>query len=212
MLTLDRHLDRTARGLAHVVNLLDPEIIVIGGGLVALPGLVDRLPGAIARHVFADAVDIKVAAAHHGPASGVRGAARLWDERKAAGVHAMKPPVHVSDSRLLGHLFSTTAMKAIWSDEATLAGWLKVEAALASVQSALGVSFRLLPLAKRLQLPVMPAMARSGSPWQCHREGRSPAYPRHRAIEQHAGDSRPIRSLWRNNARHHGHRHGVAGA
>jgi fructokinase len=78
--TLDRHLDRTARGLAHVVNLLDPEIIVIGGGLVALPGLVDRLPGAIARHVFADAVDIKVAAAHHGPASGVRGAARLWDE------------------------------------------------------------------------------------------------------------------------------------
>lgn len=78
--TLDRHLDRTARGLAHVVNLLDPEIIVIGGGLVALPGLVERLPAAIARHVFADAVDIKVAAAHHGPASGVRGAARLWDE------------------------------------------------------------------------------------------------------------------------------------
>lgn len=78
--TLDRHCDRIARGLAHVVNLLDPEIIVIGGGLVALPGLVDRLPAAIAPHVFADAVDIKVAAAHHGPASGVRGAARLWDE------------------------------------------------------------------------------------------------------------------------------------
>jgi 3-carboxy-cis,cis-muconate cycloisomerase len=51
----------------------------------------------------------------------------------------MKPPVHVSDSRLLGHLFSTTAMKTVWSDEATLSGWLKVEAALASVQSALGI-------------------------------------------------------------------------
>jgi 3-carboxy-cis,cis-muconate cycloisomerase len=51
----------------------------------------------------------------------------------------MKPPVHVSDSRLLGHLFSTIAMKAVWSDEATLAGWLKVEAALANVQSQLGI-------------------------------------------------------------------------
>jgi 3-carboxy-cis,cis-muconate cycloisomerase len=51
----------------------------------------------------------------------------------------MKPVVHVSDSRLLGHLFSTTAMKAIWSDEATLAGWLKVESTLARVQSELGV-------------------------------------------------------------------------
>jgi fructokinase len=83
--TLDRHLDRAARGLAHVVNLLDPEIIVIGGGLVQLPGLVDRLPGAMAPHVFADAVDIKVAAAHHGPASGVRGAARLWDDDASIG-------------------------------------------------------------------------------------------------------------------------------
>lgn len=51
----------------------------------------------------------------------------------------MKPPAHVSDSRLLGHLFSTDAMTAVWSDEATLAGWLKVEAALAKVQSQLGV-------------------------------------------------------------------------
>jgi 3-carboxy-cis,cis-muconate cycloisomerase len=51
----------------------------------------------------------------------------------------MTAPAHVSDSRLLGHLFSTAAMKAIWSDEATLAGWLKVEAALARVQASLGV-------------------------------------------------------------------------
>jgi fructokinase len=80
--SLDRHLDRTARGLAHVVNVVDPEVIVIGGGLVDLPGLVDRLPTAIAPYVFADAVDIKVKAAHHGPISGVRGAARLWDDER----------------------------------------------------------------------------------------------------------------------------------
>jgi fructokinase len=76
--SLDRHLDRCGRGLAHVVNIVDPEMIVIGGGLVDLPGLVSRLPGAIAHHVFAGKVDITVQAAHHGPASGVRGAARLW--------------------------------------------------------------------------------------------------------------------------------------
>jgi fructokinase len=83
--TLDRHLDRTARGLAHVVNVVDPEVIVIGGGLVDLPGLVERLPAAIAPYVFADAVDIKVKAANHGPASGVRGAARLWDDQSQPG-------------------------------------------------------------------------------------------------------------------------------
>ncbi len=51
----------------------------------------------------------------------------------------MTPPVHVSDSRLLGHLFSTPAMNAVWSDEATLNAWLDVEAALAGVQARLGV-------------------------------------------------------------------------
>ncbi|MEO1160291.1 MAG: ROK family protein [Pseudomonadota bacterium] len=78
--TLARHLDRCGRGLAHVVNIFDPEIIVLGGGLSGLDGLVDRLPGAIAPYVFADAVDIRVEAAMHGPESGVRGAARLWPQ------------------------------------------------------------------------------------------------------------------------------------
>ena len=76
--TLTRHLDRCGRGLAHVINIFDPDIIVLGGGLSGLYGLVDRLPGAIAPYVFADAVDIRVEAAMHGPESGVRGAARLW--------------------------------------------------------------------------------------------------------------------------------------
>jgi 3-carboxy-cis,cis-muconate cycloisomerase len=51
----------------------------------------------------------------------------------------MTPPVHVSDSRLLGHLFSTPAMKAVWSDEATLSRWLKVEAELALELARYGV-------------------------------------------------------------------------
>jgi fructokinase len=84
--SLDRHLDRAARGLAHVVNIVDPDIIIIGGGLVALPGLVARLPDAIVPYVFADQVDIRVAAARHGPASGVRGAACLWAIDETDGV------------------------------------------------------------------------------------------------------------------------------
>jgi len=78
--TLTRHLDRCGRGLAHVVNIVDPDIIVLGGGLSSLYGLVERLPGAIAPYVFADAVDIRVEAAKHGPESGLRGAARLWSQ------------------------------------------------------------------------------------------------------------------------------------
>lgn len=76
--TLDRHLDRCGRGLATVINIFDPEIVVMGGGLSGLNGLVSRLPGAIGSYVFADAADIRVKAARHGPESGVRGAARLW--------------------------------------------------------------------------------------------------------------------------------------
>ncbi|MGB7206907.1 MAG: ROK family protein [Anderseniella sp.] len=82
---LDRHLDRCARGLAQVANILDPDIFVIGGGLVDLPFLVERLPQAMAPYVFADEVDIKVVAARHGPASGARGAARLWSNFKIKG-------------------------------------------------------------------------------------------------------------------------------
>jgi len=76
---LERHADRTARGLAHVINIFDPEVIVIGGGLSRLPGLVEGLPERIRPHVFADAPQVTVRRAVHGPDSGVRGAARLWD-------------------------------------------------------------------------------------------------------------------------------------
>ena len=76
--TLDRHASRLARGLAHVINLIDPEIIVLGGGLSQLQHLYDVLPGLIAPLVLADTVRIDIRPPKWGDASGVRGAARLW--------------------------------------------------------------------------------------------------------------------------------------
>ena len=73
-----RHRDRLGRGIAHVVNILDPDVIVLGGGLSRVEGLVAALPEAIAPHVFSDAFDTPVRASRHGDASGVRGAAWLW--------------------------------------------------------------------------------------------------------------------------------------
>jgi fructokinase len=76
--TLARHADRLARGLAHVVNIFDPEVIVLGGGLSRLGHLYDVLPGLIAPHVFADDGRVEVRPPRWGDASGVRGAAWLW--------------------------------------------------------------------------------------------------------------------------------------
>ena len=78
--TLARHLDRLGRGLAMVINIIDPEVIVLAGGLSNMPGLADRLPDAIRPHVFARHPQVTVRPARHGDASGVRGAARLWDD------------------------------------------------------------------------------------------------------------------------------------
>ena len=77
--SLDRHLSRLARGLAIIVDVLDPEVIVIGGGLSRMPHLYRRLPDAAARHIFAAHPIIKVRQPRFGDASGVRGAARLWE-------------------------------------------------------------------------------------------------------------------------------------
>ncbi len=81
--TLDRHADRLARALAGVINLLDPDVIVLAGGLSRMGHLVRELPQRWTRWVFcgghAEPVRTRLVAAHHGDASGVRGAARLWD-------------------------------------------------------------------------------------------------------------------------------------
>ena len=77
--TLSRHADRLARGLAHVVNIVDPDVIVLGGGLSQLSGLYDQLPRLMAPHIFADSTSVVIKPPKWGDASGVRGAARLWD-------------------------------------------------------------------------------------------------------------------------------------
>jgi fructokinase len=77
--TLSRHADRLARGLAHVVNIIDPDVIVLGGGLSQLSHLYERLPQLMDPHIFADRGSVVIKAPKWGDASGVRGAARLWD-------------------------------------------------------------------------------------------------------------------------------------
>jgi fructokinase len=77
--TLERHTSRLARGLAHVVNIFDPEVIVLGGGLSKLEHLYRDVPRLIARYVLSDAPAADIRPPKWGDASGVRGAARLWD-------------------------------------------------------------------------------------------------------------------------------------
>ena len=79
--TLTRHADRLARGLAHVVNIIDPDVIVLGGGLSQLSHLYERLPHLMGSHIFADRGSVVIKAPKWGDASGSRGAARLWDLR-----------------------------------------------------------------------------------------------------------------------------------
>ncbi len=76
-LALERHAERLARALAHVVNLLDPDAIVLGGGLSRLPQLTERVPALWSQWVFSDRVDTRLLPPAHGDASGVRGAAWL---------------------------------------------------------------------------------------------------------------------------------------
>lgn len=76
---LDRHADRLARALAAVINLADPDAILLGGGLSNMDHLYEVLPRLMRRHVFSDVCTTPVLRARHGDSSGVLGAARLWD-------------------------------------------------------------------------------------------------------------------------------------
>ncbi len=80
--TLDRYGDRMARSLAHVINILDPDVIVLGGGMSNIDALYDEVPKRWGRYVFSDAVATRLVRNKHGDASGVRGAAWLWEDRQ----------------------------------------------------------------------------------------------------------------------------------
>ncbi|WP_297528487.1 ROK family protein [Thiohalobacter sp.] len=75
---LDRYADRLARALAQVINLLDPDVIVLGGGLGRITALYERVPARWARWIFSDRVITRLVPPRHGDSSGVRGAAWLW--------------------------------------------------------------------------------------------------------------------------------------
>ncbi len=76
--SLDRHAHRLARGLAMIVNILDPEVIVLGGGLSKLAHLYENVPPLMAPYVFSQTPKVTLKPPRWGDASGVRGAAWLW--------------------------------------------------------------------------------------------------------------------------------------
>lgn len=76
--TLERYENRMARSLAHVINILDPDAIVLGGGMGNIKRLYKKVPEIWGSYVFSDSVNTQLLAPLHGDSSGVRGAAWLW--------------------------------------------------------------------------------------------------------------------------------------
>ncbi len=78
--TLARYEDRLARAIAHVINVLDPDVIVLGGGMSNIERLYANVPTLWGARVFSDRVDTRLLRNAHGDSSGVRGAAWLWGQ------------------------------------------------------------------------------------------------------------------------------------
>jgi len=78
--TLQRYMQRLARSLAGVINILDPDVIVLGGGLSQISDLYTRVPDLWREHIFSATVNTRLAPPVHGDSSGVRGAAWLWNK------------------------------------------------------------------------------------------------------------------------------------
>jgi len=79
IVALERYEHRLARGLASIINVLDPEVIVLGGGLSNAARLYSNVPHIWDKYVFSDRVDTRLVPAKYGDSSGVRGAAWLWN-------------------------------------------------------------------------------------------------------------------------------------
>jgi predicted NBD/HSP70 family sugar kinase len=78
MATLERYEERMARALAVVLNVLDPDVVVLGGGMPQIGRLYESVPRLWQRWAFSDRVDTALRPPVHGDSSGVRGAAWLW--------------------------------------------------------------------------------------------------------------------------------------
>jgi fructokinase len=85
--TLARYEERLARALAGVINILDPDAIVLGGGLSNIRRLYRRVPLLWDRYVFSDEVRTRLVPPRHGDSAGVRGAAWLWNDDARHGAH-----------------------------------------------------------------------------------------------------------------------------
>ena len=109
--TMERYERRLARALASVINVVDPDAIVLGGGLSNVARLYERVPRLWGAHVFSDSVRTRLLPPAHGDSSGVRGAAWLWEpgERPAAAAGAVTLRAidaanidHVAELRVVG--------------------------------------------------------------------------------------------------------------
>ena len=75
---MNRYYDRLARALAMAINFMDPNVIVLGGGLSRVDAIYQEVPQRWGRWIFSDQVHTELRPAMHGDSSGVRGAAWLW--------------------------------------------------------------------------------------------------------------------------------------
>ncbi|HKJ83949.1 MAG TPA: ROK family protein [Mariprofundaceae bacterium] len=79
MQTMSRYTHRLARGLAHVINILDPDVIVLGGGMSNIASFYEAVPALWHEFIFSDTIETQLRPPAHGDSSGVRGAAWLWE-------------------------------------------------------------------------------------------------------------------------------------
>lgn len=81
---LERYVDRLARALGSVINIIDPDVIVLGGGMSNVADLYEEVPKIWGKYIFSDFVHTKLKSPIHGDSSGVRGAAWLWPSKASA--------------------------------------------------------------------------------------------------------------------------------
>jgi fructokinase len=83
---LERYNDRLARALAALINVLDPDAVILGGGMSNLPDLPSMVAGTLPEYVFSDSLTTRILVNAHGDSSGVRGAAWLWSRPAASNL------------------------------------------------------------------------------------------------------------------------------